>query len=409
MADFDELKAQRDKIDEQIFVLGQGSRNSEKESRINSLTTEWLKINSEIRKNPRKQISELKEQRVVVSKQMTRKFNNERFDNNYFNWDEMRDQRDFASFSLGKFMREAAVDQLTGLEAEMNVEGQAEMRAVDPNGPMGKCIPARVLQSLSVRSNTGQNVGTAGDGGNLVPQSAMLYFDALRNALILPDLGATFLTGLVGSVPIVQGGLFQSQWLPEGSAVTVSKEAISKVLMQPKRLSSYAAFSKQLLKQTSLGIDQMIQNSLIYANAEAIQRAIINGLAENDQPVGILNNSGVSVVAGGADGLAPTWGNMIALESEIASYNADIGNMGYLTNAKVRGKLKATLKASNVSGYIWEGKEVNGYKAAVSNSVPSTLSKGASSSVCSAIIFGDWSKLIIGNWGGSTWLWTSSR
>jgi HK97 family phage major capsid protein len=93
---------------------------------------------------------------------------------------------------------------------------------------------------------------------------------------------------------------------------------------------------------------------------------------------------------------------MIDLESAVASNNADIGNMGYLTNAKVRGRLKSTLKAANVAGYIWEGSEVNGYKAAVTNSVPSNLSKGSTTGVdvCSAIIFGDWSKLIIGTWGG---------
>lgn len=401
MARIDDLLQKRKELDERFFKINKGlEKASEKE--IKSLFEQFLNTGKEIRDISRKESRELRSQRQAVSSQIRKEQpENDRFDSKYFNWDNMKDQRDIDRFSLGKFMREAVEGQLTGVEAEMNTEGKEEIRKVWPSeGPRGFCIPARVLENLQARSNTGQNAGTAGDGGNLIPQSAMLYFDALRNALVLPSMGATFLTGLVGSVPIVKGGLFASHWLAEGEAVTVSKEEIGKILMQAKRLSSYAAFSKQLLKQTSPGIDQMIQNSLIYANAEAIQSAVINGLTANNQPLGLLNNSDVSQVVGGTNGLAPTWNHMLELEGSVASNNADIGNMGYLTNAKVRSKLKGTLKASNVAGYIWDGTEVNGYKAAVTNSVPSTLTKGTAVEVCSAIIFGDWSKLIIGTWGG---------
>jgi hypothetical protein len=36
----------------------------------------------------------------------------------------------------------------------------------------------------------------------------------------------------------------------------------------------------------------------------------------------------------------------------------------------------------------------------VSNQVPSDLDKGTSTGVCSAILFGNWADLIIGEWGG---------
>ena len=41
----------------------------------------------------------------------------------------------------------------------------------------------------------------------------------------------------------------------------------------------------------------------------------------------------------------------------------------------------------------------NGYKFAWTNQVPSNLIKG-SSSTCSAMLFGNWSDLLIGQWGG---------
>ena len=35
----------------------------------------------------------------------------------------------------------------------------------------------------------------------------------------------------------------------------------------------------------------------------------------------------------------------------------------------------------------------------MSNNVPATLTKGTATSVCSAIIFGNWADLLIGMWG----------
>jgi hypothetical protein len=73
----------------------------------------------------------------------------------------------------------------------------------------------------------------------------------------------------------------------------------------------------------------------------------------------------------------------------------------------VRSKLKQTEKASSTAVYIWgDGQPgepgfgaLNGYRAGVSNQVPSNLTKGTSSGVCSAILFGNWADLIVGEWG----------
>jgi HK97 family phage major capsid protein len=52
---------------------------------------------------------------------------------------------------------------------------------------------------------------------------------------------------------------------------------------------------------------------------------------------------------------------------------------------------------------VWTGGvedgEVNGYRAFASKQVPSNLTKGTSTTICSAIIFGNFQELIIGEWG----------
>ena len=92
---------------------------------------------------------------------------------------------------------------------------------------------------------------------------------------------------------------------------------------------------------------------------------------------------------------------VVDVESAITQDNAAIGNLAYLTNSKVIGKLKKTEKASNTAKFIMEENDkLNGYKCLMSNQVPSNLTKGSASGTCSAIIYGNWSDLIIGLWGG---------
>ena len=85
--------------------------------------------------------------------------------------------------------------------------------------------------------------------------------------------------------------------------------------------------------------------------------------------------------------------------------NADIGSLAYLTNAKGRGKLKTVEKASNTGQFIWTDSpergfgNVNGYRAAASNQVPSNLTKATTGTALSAMIFGNWNDLVIGQWG----------
>lgn len=97
----------------------------------------------------------------------------------------------------------------------------------------------------------------------------------------------------------------------------------------------------------------------------------------------------------------PTWAHVVSLETEVAQDNADIGALSYITNAKVRGKLKQTEKASNTAQFVWtDDGTMNGYPARVTNQVRSNLTKGTASGICSAIFFGNWADLVLGLWGG---------
>lgn len=245
-------------------------------------------------------------------------------------------------------------------------------------------------------------VGAPTAAGNLVATDLLSgsFIDMLRNRMMVITMGAKMLSGLQGNIAIPrQTGGATAYWVAEGNAPTESQQAVDQVTMSPKTVGAYTDISRKLLLQSSIDVESFVRSDLATVLALAIDLAAINGSGASNQPTGLLSASGVGVVAGGTDGAAPDWAKIVALETAVAVANADVAAMGYLTNAKVRGKLKTTSKVSGQNGFVWEdGGTLNGYTAGVSNQVPSNLTKGSGTNL-SAILFGNWADLVIGQWG----------
>lgn len=247
-------------------------------------------------------------------------------------------------------------------------------------------------------------VGTPTAGGNLVATELLSgsFIDMLRNAMAINAMGTRMLTGLVGQIAIPkQTGAATAYWVAENGAPTESQQTVGQVTMSPKTVGAFTDISRRLTLQSSIDVEQMVNQDLSTVLGLAIQQAAINGSGASNQPSGLLTLVTPSVI-GGANGLAPTWQNMIDLETAVAVGNADIGALGYLTNVKVRGKLKSTQKFASTNGMpVWDAgnQPINGYKVGITNGVPSNLTKGTSTGVCSAIVFGNFSDLMIGLWG----------
>lgn len=245
-------------------------------------------------------------------------------------------------------------------------------------------------------------VGTASAGGNLVATDLLAgdFISLLRNAMVIMGMGTRMLTGLNGNIAIPRhSGAATAYWVAESGAPTESQQTFDQVTMSPKTVGAYTDISRKLLLQSSLDVEALVQEDLATVLGLAIQQAAINGTGASNQPSGLLTLITPSV-AGGTDGAAPTWANIVELETDVSVANADVGTLSYLTNAKVRGKLKGTSKVSGQNGFVWEGGDtpLNGYRAAVTNAVPSNLTKGSGTNL-SAILFGNFADLLIGMWG----------
>jgi HK97 family phage major capsid protein/HK97 family phage prohead protease len=247
-------------------------------------------------------------------------------------------------------------------------------------------------------------VGTASAGGNTVATDLLSgsFIDILRNAMVINRMGTRMMTGLVGQVAIPKHtGSATAYWVAENAAPTESQQSFGQVTMTPKTVGAWTDISRRLLLQSSIAVESLVQTDLATVLGLAIQQAAINGSGASNQPSGLMTLLTTPAVVGGTNGAAPTWANVIALETAIASANADVGTLGYLTNAKVRGKLKSTEKFSTTNGQpIFEAGNtpLNGYQTAITNAVPSNITKGTGTNL-SAMLFGNWADLMIGMWG----------
>ena len=110
-------------------------------------------------------------------------------------------------FSLLRMLNDIADGRrLSGLEADVAQMGADEYRRLGLSGS-GVQVPLAAL-----RAATGQNFTTPADGGNLADTMTARYVKSLRDNMPIAQLGATVLTDLVGSLPVITSQDITAGW-----------------------------------------------------------------------------------------------------------------------------------------------------------------------------------------------------
>lgn len=305
--------------------------------------------------------------------------------------------RDLKDFSLLRLLRGMAKSDFS--ECQFEVEVSRNLAKQLKRESRGALIPVEALMQRDILKS--------GTGGNLIATQLVGFVDFLRPRSLVARLGATILPGLRGDVDVPRHiGTSNVVWLPEGGTTVQSDATFDKISLSPKTVSSKSKISRKMLLQNSVSIENLVRSDLALSIGQEIDRVAINGSGASNQPTGILQTAGIGAVVGGTDGAAPTWTHIVQLESDVAVSNADTGALGYLTTPQARGKLKLTEKFSGTSGEsAWSDRRdkdgfgsMNSYRAGATTQVPSNLTKGSGTDL-SAIIYGNWADLVIGEWG----------
>jgi HK97 family phage major capsid protein len=314
------------------------------------------------------------------------------------------ENRDIGRFDLGVALRSLiSGNSLTGIERELIDEGFAEASRAGIGRSAGIMLPSFLVQRDMTA--TGETSVAGDQGGMTVPTNKAGLLDDFFNASIMRSLGATVLTGLTGNldIPRLAAGTAAAGKAENAGADEVNPTT-AQLELKPKRLPAFIDLSDQLLIQSSSAIESMIRSHLTAQMLATQEAAFFHGGGTNEAN-GIAGTSGIGSIVGGTNGLAPTYAHMVGLEEKVDAQNALANALAYATNGQIRQKLKLTPKqGSGVEGnFILSDlapNTINGYRAAFTNAISRTLTKGSSSGVASAIFFGNFADYVVGYWGG---------
>src|SRR6516164_4319828 len=322
-------------------------------------------------------------------------------------------EKERSTYNLVKALNQGQ-RELDGFEREMSTEVERQVG----RRPDGFFVPELALFTRGqweTEMKRDLAAGTPNLGGDLIMtyvEPSLIPF--LRNRLVVGRMGASMFTGLRDNFALPrQVGAGTASWQSETGALANSNVTFDQVLLSPLRLGSQTAYSKWLLNQARVDVQSVVREDLLKIIAIEQDRAALFGTGANT-PTGIFNTPADTVYPSAysktspsitfASGV-PTWSEIINFEGHIEQNNIDLDDTscGYVCSPVAKASLKSAAKtdprATNLfyPEFIWEGGaaggpegRMNGYRALASNQL----------NVTNQMLFGKFSDLIIGIWGG---------
>lgn len=311
------------------------------------------------------------------------------------------------SYSLGKMIRA----QVTGDWREAGFEREMHDEIARRTGKQaeGFYVPDFAFRAGPMSTAATGASGSENVTDNFVPEihRGDMFIEALRAKQVMAALGVTYMGGLTNRIkmPKIATGA-AAGFVEELGNVADQSPTDAAVTLQPRTLGAYADISRLLMKESVPAIDQVVQDDLLRSVADKIEYYAIQGSGSSGQPTGILNDGSVGNVdiSAGTDVDALTWADITNIVKTVEDANGVINQatLGWLSNPKVKAKLANTSRVASTDSVMlmndpWNS--IYGYRAEFTGNVPSDLDPGDGGSDASAVIFGDFSQLIVGLFG----------
>lgn len=223
-------------------------------------------------------------------------------------------------------------------------------------------------------------------GGNLVATDLAPMTDRRRPMLAVEGMGATVLRGLSGPLDLPRmTASGAAAWVTEDAAATTTDPNLAKVSMGPKTVAAQYQVTRRMLLQSQTAQEPILRADLGFLLAQRLDAAAIRGGGTNE-PVGIIANTSVASVTGGALSIDLMADLIGALEVDDVT-----GTTGFLTHPlvmTVARKIKDTTGLPIPLSTLFHGKPVT-----ASTQVPTNLGTGTNRR---GLIYGEWASLYVG-------------
>ena len=238
-------------------------------------------------------------------------------------------------------------------EAKYIQEARAEMGKSGIN-PVGQ-IAVRTI-----------NASTATQGQETVAEDKLPLDISARNALVASQMGATYLSNLVGDVSLPKYNGTSVTWKGETAPAEDGEGAFSEIILKPHRLTAKVTVSKQFLAQNSDDVEAALIRDINAAVAEKLDSTIFAGVSGvTDAPKTISNTAGI-----GAKDISTTaaYADVLAMEQAVEEANGNTNEIAFVCSPSVKFAYKGT-QLGNGLPFMYANDEIDGYPAFVSNSV----------------------------------------
>lgn len=224
-------------------------------------------------------------------------------------------------------------------------------------------------------------VTVTAEGEDVVATELFDILKPLRAKNVLAQAGAKFLTGLVGNVQVPVMSKSNVTWEGETTTAKDGAGAFSHVTLSPKRITGFIDCSKQLIAQDSIDVENAIREDLVNAINSKLEETVL-GSAEGTatQPAGIFATIKPTAVA--------DFAALVNKESDVEDANV-IGECKYILSNKAKAALRSMSKGTKSTQLVYENGSVDGTQALNTSNVAGKN-----------YVYGDFSNLAIGTWGG---------
>ena len=315
-----------------------------------------------------------------------------------------KEKRDY---SLGKMIRAQLTHDWSdaGFEREMH----DEITSRTGKQTEGFYVPDFAFRAGPMSTAATGAVGNENVVDNFIPtiHRGDMFIEALRAKQVMAALGVTFIGGLTNRIKMPKFSTGASAgFVEELGAVADQSQTDAGVTLQPRTMGAYVDIGRLALKESIPALDQVVQDDLLRALADKLESVAISGTGASGQPTGILNDGNVGNVdiSADTDVAALTWADLTDLVKTVEDANGIINQnaLGWLSNPKVKAKMANTVKVASTDSIMllndpWNS--IYGYRAEFTSNVPSTLDPGDGGADASALIFGDFSQLMVGLFG----------
>lgn len=312
-------------------------------------------------------------------------------------------EKDLRKLSLAKAVEEKRSGRLTGLEAEFQEHYREERKALKIDDS-GFYVPAAFVRYGRPKAEERAAFTIGNEGADVMQTTLGQVIPFLQPEPVVEKLGATMVTGLTGDfqLPVFTNNATISAYTETGDITDTTIQTSNKKL-SPKRYGGEIQWSVQAGIQASFALENALREMLNRALAIAVDSEALNGSGSSNRVTGLLNYSGIGTVVMGTNGGAPTWAKVLEFLSDVQIANSLNGSLNFATTPALMAKMMGTPRqSSGVEGnfIVNNPGSLLGYPLEVTNQLPANLTKGTASGTCSAMVFGDWSKLWVGTFGG---------